>query len=273
MENTLKILTEMQSIVLKCQSTQDAFRKIKNEAKGKKCPSLILYGNDFIDTSLEENLISLIKNEPEAFYGRTCSFQFSDSIKRPITALSILFASYNDGYNSFPSKDFSSFKSTCNSSENKFSNTDHHKSNNSLSFDSPASVSKKTVIKKATKTSICASKYIINPELRARKVTSSFKNADIGVCKEFWRLTDVSLPAKMLKIGSKIVTPKLEINMVKSIPLKERLVLPKSEFKQSQQNSELITISPPIVTNPNDSINIRILSYKKLMGMVIIFFL
>ena len=246
--------------------------KLKTDSNSKKSLSLYIHKNDFVDNILEENLISLSTTDQDTFFGRTCGFQYSDSLKKSMTAVSILFASYNDVYKTFRLIDSSSlsFNNTSFSSKNPVFQVDDHRY--SFSSNSPHSTNTKIILGKASKASICASKYIINPELRAKKISSLIKEADIEFCKEFWRLPgSFKIPAKMVKIGFKRVTPKLEVNLVKRISFVEKLILPKTYFKKASQKNEFVTVLPPTGITSNDSVTIRILSYKKLMGMVILF--
>ena len=245
--------------------------KLKTDANSKKTLSLYIHKNDFVDNILEENLISLSTTDQDTFFGRTCGFQYTDSLKKTTTAVSILFASYNDGYKTFR-LDSSSLSSnnTSFSSKNKVLQIEDHRY--SFSSNSTHSTNTKIILGKASKASICASKYLINPELRAKKISSLTREADIEFCKEFWRLPgSLKIPAKMVKIGFKIVTPTLEVNLVKRISLVEKLILPKSYLKKASQKNEFVTVLPPTGITSNDSVNIRILSYKKLIGMVILY--
>ncbi len=263
-EKTLQAVTEM-------QKTQFKLLKIAKHRQSKKSLSLFFHKNDFVDNILEENFIFLSTADQDTFFGRTCGFQYADSLKIAMTAVTILFASYNDGYKTFRLLDSSSlrFSNTSVSSKNTVFQIDDRYS---FSTNSPLSKNTKIILGKASKASICASKYIINPEQRAKKIASLIKEADIEFCKEFWRLPgSFNITVKMVKKVFKRVTPTLEVNLVKRISLVEKLILPKFYFKKESQKNEFVTVLPPIAKTSNDSVNIRILSYRKLMGMVILF--
>jgi hormone-sensitive lipase len=114
---------------------------------------------------------------------------------------------------------------------------------------------------------ICGTKYLLNPELRAKKIAKLIMNADIDFCKEFWRLIHTPVANKVVKVGSKLVTPAVDVNIVKSISFAESLYLPKVVIKKNK-HKELVEVKPPIGSNPSDSVNIRVLSYEMLKGMV-----
>ena len=46
---------------------------------------------------------------------------------------------------------------------------------------------------------ICGTKYLLNPELRAKKIAKLIMNADIEFCKEFWRLIHTPVANKVVK--------------------------------------------------------------------------
>jgi hypothetical protein len=256
----------MQTKVLEKSRTNNVSQwNINPEPRQKTCLPLFLHQNDFVGTNFEENLISLATVDQYAFFGRTCGFQYLDSFKFPITSLLCIFASFNDGYESYHSSDISSSSSERSyifSSNKSFSNLDQPR--DSIS----SSKSTKTIVGQASKTMICGTKYLLNPELRAKKISKLIMNADIDFCKEFWRLPQIPVANKMIKAGSKLVTPAIGVNIVKSISLAKSLYLPKLEIKSNKQNNELVEIKPPIGSDLNDSVNIRILSYERLKGMV-----
>lgn len=106
-----------------------------------------------INFELERKLLLASMQNPEAYFGRSCAFQFSNSLKMPLTGCAIALASYNDGYEAFQ--------------------------NNLLG--------------KTAKILFSSSKYVINPELRAEKLADIMKNANVEFCKAFWQLTETPL--------------------------------------------------------------------------------
>jgi hypothetical protein len=203
------------------------------------CLPLFLHQNDFVGTAFEEKLISLATVDQYAFFGRTCGFQYLDSFKISITGLLCIFASFNDGYESYHSSDISlsaSERSYIFSSNKSFSNLDQPR--DSISSSSSLK-STKSILGQTSKTMICGTKYLLNPELRAKKIAKLIMNADIDFCKEFWRLIHTPVANKV---------PKVEI--------------------KKNKHKELVEVKPPIGSNPSDSVNIRVLSYEMLKGMV-----
>jgi hypothetical protein len=68
------------------------------------------------------------------------------------------------------------------------------------------------------------------------------------------------------KASSRLVTPKLPVNILRYISFENSLRLPKSNSNSS--DSELVSILPPKGSLKSDRICIRVLSHKKLDGMV-----
>lgn len=114
--------------------------------------SLFLHA-DSINFPMEKKLLLLANMNPEAYFGRSCAFQFCDSLKGPLTACAIALASYNDGYYAYQ--------------------------NNQLGI--------------TAKSLFSGTKYFLNPELRALKLAEIMKHADVEFCKAFWQLTETSV--------------------------------------------------------------------------------
>ncbi len=113
----------------------------------------LLINQEDIDDFIEENLFLVASTKPEAFFGRTCAFQFCDSLKIPLTACAVALASYNDGYEAFQ--------------------------------DSRLGVTAKSLLS--------STRYILNPDLRAQKMSEIMKNGNVEFCKAFWQLTETSI--------------------------------------------------------------------------------
>ena len=274
-------------------------RKIKNFHDYG--PSLFLHPDDLTDTSIEANLLSLASVHQEAFFGRTCGFQFCDSLKMPLTLCAVMLASYNDGYEAFSNKEYSTSNSNLASPStpvttlNSFPNTNPNSnslssssSNPSVSNTSPSSNNNgngngnqfsniQTLFGQAAKTLFSSTKYAMDPELRGRKISSIMKNANIDFCKAFWQLVETPV----CQVGSNIVTPNLAVNVVKRISLASSLRLPRvdcpnndnddnknnSKIDDENQN-EYVEVLPPVGSTPADTVKIRVLSYEMLQGMV-----
>lgn len=98
----------------------------------------------------EEMLLLLSTKYQDAFYGRTCCFQYCNSLKIPLTAFAVALASYNDTYE----------------------------------------VPDASTIRKTAKSLSDSTKYFMNPELRAKKIAYIMQSSTVDFCKYFSRLTD-----------------------------------------------------------------------------------
>jgi hypothetical protein len=138
--------------------------KIKHEGSESslnfhKGPSLFydLSKNDNSSSSIETNLLFLGSVYQEAFFGRTCGFQFCDSLQTPLTGAAVALASYNDGYEAYSNKEN---HATIDATTQTVENTDN-RHNSTMYFSGQATLFKSLV---------SGTKYILDPELRARKV-------------------------------------------------------------------------------------------------------
>ena len=116
------------------------------------------------DSSIETSLLCLGSVYQDSLFGRTCGFQFCESLRTPLTGCAVALASYNDGYELY-SQSNSAAHSTV-AAANVSSPGD--------STDSPPAPTTGTFIQgQATlfKSLVSGTKYMIDPELRAKKVT------------------------------------------------------------------------------------------------------
>ena len=293
-EIVLLVASEMQDATLKnhfnsnkketCKQT----RKIANFHDAG--PSLFFHPDDLSDTKVETNLLALASIHQEAFFGRTCGFQFCDSLKMPLTLCTVMLASYNDGYEAFSNKENSTPNSNVNSPSTPVSTPSSNPNSNSLSssssnpsFNSASSATSgnqfsniQNLFGQAAKTLFSSTKYAMDPELRGKKISSVLKTANIDFCKAFWQLVETPV----VQVGSNIITPTLAVNVVKRISLASPLRLPKVEKLQNdneniQKNSEnssspieYVDVLPPNGSNSSDTVKVRILSYEMFQGMV-----
>ncbi len=66
-----------------------------------------------------------------------------------------------------------------------------------------------------------------------------------------------------------MASPRLSVNVLKQIPFKKSLWLPKASEQLSEFFSpDLVEVPVPAGTLPTDSVTIRIMSHKLLSGMV-----
>ena len=301
-EMVLLVASDMQIATLK-DHQEPHLRQSSNLARKIQSfhdygPSLFFHPDDLTDTSIETNLLSLASIHQEAFFGRTCGFQFCDSLKMPLTLCAVMLASYNDGYEAFSNKENSTSNSNLTSPStpistlNSFPNTNANSnslssssSNPSVSNSSPVSNGNngnvnqfsniQNLFGQAAKTLFSSTKYAMDPELRGKKISSIMKNANIDFCKAFWQLVETPV----VQVGSNIVTPTLAVNLVKRISLASPLRLPKvdcpnndndnnNNTKIEENQKEFVEVLPPVGSNSNDTVKIRILSYEMFQGMV-----
>jgi hypothetical protein len=133
-EIILSIAAELQLL-----SAKNDFLFIKNEELPKKT---------------HEMLLLLQSTYQEAFFGRTCCFQFCNSLRIPLITFTVAMATYNDSYDIIEQV-------------NRFSQTAR-----SLST---------------------GTKYFMNPELRGKKIAHIMRTSNVAFCKFFSRLTDTPL--------------------------------------------------------------------------------
>ncbi|XP_065368054.1 hormone-sensitive lipase [Calliphora vicina] len=163
------------------------------------------------------------------FYGRCLGFQYGDSIRGVLRFISISMAGFSE----------------------TFYAQDHD-----------------GALLKTTRSVWTSGKYLLNPELRARRIVNLSQNAKIDFCKSFWFLSESEL---MHKIPS-IVGSSIKINQIIEIPA-EPLQLKKINHNKyddkEDATEEFIDIPVPNShLGPGLSIQVRLLSYHRREGMV-----
>lgn len=246
-------------------------------------PSLYLHSHQLIGTHMEVNLIKLGSLNLDVYFGRACGFQFADSLVTPLTGVAVALASYNDGFEYFVNKENnfsvsnSSLKtqSTPDSSDNSLTDKDSASmSENSVNNTAAASVattsnksmftlplqnnSLSNTLGQAAKSLFSSTKYIMDPDLRSKKISYVMKNANVEFCKAFWQLIETSI----VQMGSNLITPTLAVNITKNISLGQVLKVP-----SSINSNELVEIMPPHGATANDFLKIRVLSHEMRKGM------
>lgn len=169
------------------------------------------------------------------FYGRCLGFQYSDAIRNIVRFISISMASFSEA---FYGRDVDG------------------------------------AWMKTTRNVWTSGKYLLNPELRARRIVNLSQNAKIDFCKSFWFLAESEVMQRLPSmVGSYI-----KINQVIEIPC-ETLKLPRrrsitnlSEEKDGQSPSTTDdTVEIPVPTSHLGSglpVNTRLLSHKRREGMI-----
>ncbi|SPP73305.1 hormone-sensitive lipase [Drosophila guanche] len=174
------------------------------------------------------------------FYGRCLGFQYGNSIRGVLRFLGISMASYSESY---------------------YSRADDG------------------TIVKTTRSLWTSGKYLMNPELRARRIVNISQNAKIDFCKSFWFLAESEL---MLKLPS-IVGSSIKVNRIIELPA-EPFQLPRrknfkpseklgSDVNQNQGDDEdaiqFVDIAVPSAhLGPGLPISVRLLSAKRRSGML-----
>ena len=131
-------------------------------------PSLFydLTASDEDSSLVETNLLFLGSVYQEAFFGRTCGFQFCDSLQTPLTGAAVALASYNDGYEAYSNKENQSGGQAVYPLVTAEDGGVQQASSSAGSFIGQATLFKSLV---------SGTKYILDPELRAKKVHFLFK--------------------------------------------------------------------------------------------------
>ncbi|KAG6803591.1 hormone-sensitive lipase isoform X1 [Apis mellifera caucasica] len=99
-------------------------------------------------------------------------------------------------------------------------------------------------------------KYMLDPEIRARRIVDVSQRADISFCQAFWFLNETDIARKLPAITSS----SLAINQVISIP--------PEELTLSTLNGSTISIPIPNSHIGKKPIHVRLLSSKRRLGMV-----
>lgn len=156
------------------------------------------------------------------FYGRCLGFQYGDSIRGVLRFLGIGMASYSETY---------------------YSQTDNRSS----------------TLLKTTRSLWSSGKYLMNPELRARRIVNISQNAKIDFCKSFWFLAESEL---MHKLPS-IVGSAIKVNRLIELPAEPLQLVARSNEK------EFVNIPVPSAhLGPGLPISVRLLSAKRRAGML-----
>ncbi|KAH8270790.1 hypothetical protein KR018_003898 [Drosophila ironensis] len=168
------------------------------------------------------------------FYGRCLGFQYGDSIRGVLRFLGISMASYSESYYSQEADG---------------------------------------AIVKTTRSLWTSGKYLMNPELRARRIVNISQNAKIDFCKSFWFLAESEL---MHKLPS-IVGSSIKVNRLIELPA-EPLKLPRrkdfkpaasSDVNQNQGDAEFVDIPVPTAhLGPGLPVAVRLLSARRRAGML-----
>lgn len=220
-------------------------------------PSLFINSKEMNSSNIEVNLFYLGSVYQDSFFGRSCGFQFCDSLQIPLTGCAVALASYNDGYEAYSNNKENTSTLIQSTSSSPTSPTNTHSSMTSLN-------SQATLFKSL----FSGTKYILDPELRAKKVSRVIKDANVEFCKSFWQLTETSI----VQMGSNLITPQLAVNVLKKIPLSMPLKLPRvlNGHKSAQlidENEDFVYINPPQGSNSNETVQIRLLSSEMRIGM------
>ncbi|XP_017035697.1 hormone-sensitive lipase [Drosophila kikkawai] len=170
------------------------------------------------------------------FYGRCLGFQYGDSIRGVLRFLGISMASYSESYYSQEGDG---------------------------------------TIVKTTRSLWTSGKYLMNPELRARRIVNISQNAKIDFCKSFWFLAESEL---MHKLPS-IVGSSIKVNRLIELPA-EPLKLPRrkdfkpsenpgSDVNQNQGDDDFVEIPVPSAhLGPGLPVSVRLLSARRRLGML-----
>lgn len=275
LEVLLQTAFDMQSLTLK--EFENKLDKVENgnnviRIKGfHEGPSLFVHLNQVKETSIETNLFKLASEHQEAFFGRACGFQFCESLQRPLTGCAIALASYNDGFEAYSTEENTNIQSTVanlteTSAITSTKQTRLTSVNSSPTLTNYSSLS--TTLGKAAVSVFSGTKYMMDPESRAKKMSHIMRKANVEFCKAFWQLTETSIA----QMGSNLVTPTLAVNVIKKISLASALRLPKVKSSDELINfdniePEYVEVQPPSGADSSDMIKIRILSNEMRQGM------
>ncbi|KAL0281198.1 UNVERIFIED_CONTAM: hypothetical protein PYX00_002258 [Menopon gallinae] len=99
-------------------------------------------------------------------------------------------------------------------------------------------------------------KFLLDPELRARRIVNISQYAGVDFCKSFWFLAESELMRKL----PNFVCPAIAVNM--------EIKIPPEPLKIENLNGELIDIPIPSSHIETSSIQVRLISNKKREGMI-----
>ncbi len=138
--------------------------------------SLFLNAEALVDSEMERKMFDLATVHQDAFHGRTCGFQFCESLRLPLTCCAVAFSSCHEAYTKYV---------------NKQQHVDLDGDNTALSNESEAEHSYE--IGDFFHSILRSKKYAANPELRSRQMSHIVKTTGVDFCKAFWQLTETSL--------------------------------------------------------------------------------
>lgn len=110
---------------------------------------------------------------------------------------------------------------------------------------------------KTTSSMWTSGKFLLDPELRARRIVNLSQNSDVYFCKAFWLLTESELMAKV----PSIVGTTIKVNKVIKIPPEPLQCL-------NRVTTEWVDIPIPSSHQGPGPIHARLLSYTNRKGMV-----
>jgi len=131
-------------------------------------PSLFYNMAEAKSAAIETNLLALGSVHQEAFFGRTCGFQFCESLQTPLTGCAVALASYNDGYEAYATAAV-------------------------VQVEAEGAGSFMQGQATLFKSLVSGTKYVMDPELRAKKISKVMKDANVEFCKAFWQLTETDI--------------------------------------------------------------------------------
>ncbi|XP_022826508.1 hormone-sensitive lipase [Spodoptera litura] len=97
--------------------------------------------------------------------------------------------------------------------------------------------------------------YLIDPEMRARRIVNISQSANIEFCKAFWFLAE----SEIMKRVPSLMSPPVAVNKLITIP-PEPIVVNTIDYKE-------ITVLPPTVHIGLQGLNVRLISANKRIGM------
>jgi hormone-sensitive lipase len=189
MDIILRVNLAMQAATLKEFKNKIDPNNLQTELEG---PTLFVHANDLKDTQIELDLFDLATTHQEAFYGRACGFQYCESLQLPLTGCAIALTSYNDGYNAFSINKENLVEHVATTQTSVSINAETTSQNTSNNSNNLSSFLTNT-IGQAAFSMFSSTKYIIDPELRSKKMSHIVKNANVEFCKAFWQLTETSI--------------------------------------------------------------------------------
>ena len=209
LEITLQIAIVMQTLTTEDNSNEETCSNSSSSSyapnvKFHDGPSLFVNSKQMTETSIEMNLFQLASVHQEDFFGRVCGFQFCDSLELPLTGVVVALASYNDGYEAKASNNKENqqigainpvYSPDCTDQNSPFGYTNfsppYGTTNNSYGSLSPQVT--QPVQASFFRSVYSGTKYVLDPELRAKKISHVMKDANVDFCKAFWQLTETSI--------------------------------------------------------------------------------